>query len=145
MALGDNDGQIDIHVSENVVSSSVLEVLPASERAARDTRFVGHETVRCARLDTLAPQFLASDDRIFLKFDVQGFEDKVLDGAANALARAVGIQIELSVVPLYRGAPTYEPMMQRLTGLGFQLWHILPGFQDEDTVRMLQFDAILMR
>ena len=75
MALSDSDGQIDIHVSENVTSSSALDMLPAHERAAPDSRYVGRETVHCARLDTVAPVLLRESDRLFLKLDVQGFED----------------------------------------------------------------------
>jgi hypothetical protein len=35
--------------------------------------------------------------------------------------------------------------LNRLSALGFQLWHVWPGFQDPATTRLLQFDAVLMR
>lgn len=145
VALGDADGEVEMHVSENVTSSSVLDMLTVHESAAPDSHYVRSEKVRCVRLDSVASQYLTDADRLFLKLDVQGFEDRVLDGAPATLARAAGLQIELSVVPLYRGALTYEPMLARLAAQGFQLWHLWPGFRDELTARMLQFDAVLMR
>ena len=39
---------------------------------------------------------------------------------------------------------TCLPMLNRLTALGFQPWHVWPGFQDVTTTRLLQFDVILM-
>jgi hypothetical protein len=45
--------------------------------------------------------------RVFLKTDTQGYDLKVLAGARRTLDRTIGIQIELSVVAIYEGMPSY--------------------------------------
>ena len=69
----------------------------------------------------------------------------MLDGARNSIARLVGIQLELSIEPLYAGAPEYLDLLRRITDSGFVLMAIEPGFSDERTGRLLQFDAIAFR
>jgi hypothetical protein len=41
----------------------------------------------------------------FLKLDVQGFELEALRGAERSLPPIADVQAELSMVPLYEGAP----------------------------------------
>lgn len=144
-AIGDRDGEIDIHVSANSYSSSALEVLDAHLRAAPDSRYVGSERVPLRRLDTVALPYLRPDAVAFLKIDTQGFEDRVLDGAARILPQIGGIQLELSVVPLYSGQKLLPEMLERLRSLGFALWGIWPVFVEPDTGRLLQVDATFFR
>src|SRR6185295_6306582 len=56
-AIGDTDGQIEIHVAANSASSSILEMLPAHQRAAPDSGYVATETVPIARLDRAAEAY----------------------------------------------------------------------------------------
>src|SRR5208337_3648960 len=84
-------------------------------------------------------------ERIFLKLDVQGFEYKVLQGAEQFLAHVAGIQIELSLVPLYDGEHLFHPMLHDLEERGYDLWSLIPGFVDPETGRLLQLDTIFFR
>ena len=80
-----------------------------------------------------------------MKLDVQGFEHKVLQGAGQVLRRVAGIQLELSLVPLYDGEHLFHPMLHDLEERGYELWSVIPGFVDPDTGRLLQLDAIFFR
>lgn len=144
-AIGSADGEIEINVSANSFSSSVLEVLPAHLDAAPDSAYVSKETVPLSRLDTVAPELLAASDQPFIKIDTQGYEAQVLDGAAGLLKRAVGLHFELSFVPLYEGQPLYEEMMERMRSAGFSVWGVWSGIHDPKSGRMLQFDATFFR
>jgi len=145
MALGDRNGTITLNIAGNSVSSSVLPMLPTHRSAAPESLYVGSETVDLRTLDSVSADLAAAAQRVFLKLDVQGFEHKVLQGAEQFLRRVAGIQIELSLVPLYDGEHLFHPMLHHLEERGYNLWSIVPGFVDPETSRLLQVDAIFFR
>ena len=145
MALGDRNGTITLNLAGNSVSSSVLPMLPSHVRAEAKSRYVGSEVVDLRTLDSVSGEFATDTERIFLKLDVQGFEYKVLQGAEQFLARVAGIQIELSLVPLYDGEHLFHSMIHDLENRGYEIWSLVPGFVDPHTARLLQLDAILFR
>jgi FkbM family methyltransferase len=145
VAIGEQEGEIEIHVSGNSVSSSILEMLDTHAESALDSRYVASERVRISTLDDSVGSALGSGVVPFLKIDTQGYEDKVLNGARETLGKVRGVQVELSFVPLYDGQQLFGPLMERLRALGFDVWRIQPGFCDPASGRMLQVDAILFR
>jgi len=145
MAIGSDDGEIEIHIAGNSYSSSVLPMLDAHRSAAPDSAYVEKERVPLRRLDAVASGYLDPDAVLFLKIDTQGYEDKVLQGAPGLLQRAAGLQIEMSLVPLYEGQLLYVELDARLRALGFDLWSLAPAFVDPRNGRMLQMDATYFR
>lgn len=144
-AIGDRDGEVDVHVSANSYSSSVLDVLDTHLNTAPDSRYVGSERVPLRRLDRLALPYLRADTVVALKIDTQGYEDRVLDGATAILPRIACIELELSLHPLYAGQKLLPEMLERLRDLGFELRGAWPALVEPDTGRLLQVDAILLR
>lgn len=144
-AVGDRDGAIDINVSGNSVSSSVLPMLDAHSSAAVGSAYVAAESTPLVRLDSVAAQYLDSDSRPFIKIDTQGFEWQVLDGALDTLKIAKGVLCELSLVPLYEGQRLWLDVIERLEAEGFVLWALQQGFTDSRTGQSLQMDAIFLR
>jgi FkbM family methyltransferase len=142
MAIGDRDGQTEIHVANNSVSSSLLPMLDSHLVAEPESGFVASETVPIATLDSIASRFLENDNPVFIKIDVQGFERKVLEGAAKLIKRTVGLQLELSLMPLYEGETLFQPMVEYLRTMDFDLWALVPGFVDKQNGRMLQVDGV---
>lgn len=144
-AIGDRDGEIEIHIAGNSVSSSVLPMLEAHASAAEGSAYVGVEKTPIFKLDSIAPNYLAQSRRPFLKIDTQGYEWQVLDGARETLSRMQGVLCELSLVPLYEGQRLWLDMIHRLESEGFTLWSIQQGFTDPSDGRTLQVDAIFFR
>lgn len=144
-ALGDIEGEIMINVSGNSESSSALPMLKTHLKAAPRSAYVGSEKVRLCRIDKIAPKYLKNSRNSFLKIDVQGYEKKVLGGADGILPRIKGLQLEMSLVPLYEGEVLFEDMLKEVEGLGFNLWHISPGFYDYRTGRTLQVNCLFFR
>lgn len=144
-AMGAEDGEINLHVANNSVSSSVLEMLPAHVDLAPGARYVGIERVPSRRLDSLAQAYFRNDSVSFLKVDTQGYEDRVLDGAACTLKQVVGIHLEVSLIHLYDGQRLFLEIAQRLKHEGFDLWAIWQSFVDENSGRLLQADATFFR
>ena len=145
-AVGDSSGEVTIHISgDQGLSSSVLPMLDSHTDAAPNSRPVGAQTVRQERLDSLFPQHgIGSDLRVFLKVDVEGYERAVLDGASELFAKGAvrGLQLELSLIPLYEGGMTYREGLDRGEGLGMKLVGLDPVFADPRSGRLLQVDAV---
>ena len=144
-ALGAESDIRAINIAGNSSSSSLLPMLPEHERYAPGTGTIGKVEIMVHRLDDIADDVIGTAERPFLKIDTQGFEGRVLDGASATLSRIVGLQVELSIVPLYEGAPTWIPMAERISAYGYELMGVEPGFSDPVTGRLLQFDGLFFR
>ncbi|MEV7175485.1 FkbM family methyltransferase [Kitasatospora sp. NPDC093679] len=145
-ALGDRPGTAVINVAGNAgASSSLLPMLDLHTEASPGSAYVRTEEVRVERLDALWPGLVAEGERAFLKLDVQGFERQVLDGAGERVADCAGLQLEMSLVPLYDGGMLHREALDWAQERGFTLMHLLPGFTDGRTGRMYQCDAVLFR
>lgn len=145
LALGDIDETRSIHVSGNSYSSSFQDMLPRHVSAAPKSAYVGEESVTVRRLDGIVDEYCNAQDRILLKIDVQGFEDAVLRGAQQTIARCVGLQMELSVTPLYQGGLMLPEMLAHLAGRGFVLMDLKPACVDPKTGELLQLDGVFYR
>ena len=144
-AIGEYDGETEIHVAGNSVSSSVLPMMDSHVSAAAASQYVTTEKVPMVRLDSVAPMYLENARRPFLKIDAQGYEWQVLDGAREVLPRLQGVLCELSLVPLYEGGRLWLDVVRRPEAEGFALWSIQKGFTDPRDGRMLQMDGAFFR
>ncbi len=144
-ALGSAKGSIEINVSGNSVSSSVLPMNEAHLSVAPKSRYVATQTVALERLDDLLPSIFSGPGPVFLKLDAQGYEEEVLKGATGILSRVVAIQMEISLIPLYEGAPSLVHLLSAMRDLGFELFQVVPGFRDVTTGQLLQLDGIFVR
>jgi FkbM family methyltransferase len=144
-AIGDYDGEVEINVAGNSVSSSVLSMHTSHAEAALGSAYVSSEKVPIKRLDGIASQYLNHNSKLFIKIDTQGFEWQVLDGAAETLRRAQGLICELSLIPLYEGQKLWRDVIDRLDQEGFMLWALQKGFTDPRTGQSLQMDGIFLR
>ncbi len=145
MALGSGDGEIDIHVSGNSVSSSALPMLDSHLASAPGSAYVAVERVPLRRLDSVALSYFDAEPRVLLKIDTQGFEDRVLEGASGLIDKVDAVQLELSLTLLYSGQKLFVDMIQSMALLGFDLWAAWPVFVDPETGRCLQMDATFVR
>jgi FkbM family methyltransferase len=145
MALGATEGRVEIHVASNSVSSSILPMHETHRAAAADSSYVGIESADLRRLDCVARETIEQAHRPFLKIDTQGYEREVLEGATDVLDRLWGIQLEISLTPLYEGSPTLVEILSFMEHRGFVPQALLPGFSDLTSGRMLQVDALFFR
>jgi FkbM family methyltransferase len=144
-AIGAEQGTVTLNVAHNLLSSSLLPMLASHVNAAPESSYSGTESVPLMPLDVLARQYLREDSTVFLKIDTQGYENQVLEGARATLRRAVGVQLELSLVPLYADQQLMPEMIAKMTDSRFDLWGIWPAFADAATGRVLQVDAVFFR
>jgi len=145
LALGAHEGEIELNVAGNSYSSSVLPMLERHVALEPGSAYVSSERVRLRRLDDVMSRLQAHAGNTFLKLDVQGFEGQVLDGAPETLRQVVGVETELSLVPLYQGQALFAELIGRLGEAGFALVSIDPGFADRTSGQILQVDGIFVR
>ena len=145
-ALGATAGSSTINVAaNNGASSSMLPMLESLVKVAPNTQYLRQETVTVATVDQIAADHVKPDARIFLKLDVQGFEREVIQGAKDTLPSVVGVQIEISFVPLYRGGMLYTEVFDWVASQGLSLMAIEPMFTDPSTGQLLQADGVFVR
>ena len=145
MALGSSEGAIEIHVADNSFSSSILPMRDSHRAAAPGSAYVGTQMVDLRRLDRAAASEVDRARRPFVKLDTQGYEREILKGATGIMDRVRGVQVEMSLTPLYEGAPSFEELLALLEGMHFKPWALLPAFTDQTSGRMLQVDGLFFR
>jgi FkbM family methyltransferase len=143
--LGEREGEALMHVSENSISSSILPILGGHVAISPEAGYVGVEKVPMHTLDAVAPRYLADSRAPFLKIDVQGYEEPVLRGASETLRRVRGLQVELSLCPVYEGQTLFLPLLEWIMGQGFAPYRFTPSFTDPRTGRWLQADGLFFR
>ena len=144
-AIGEENGEIEIQIAGNSQSSSVLDMLDTHVRAAPDSKYIGKEKVALRTLDSIAPDYMDSNSIAFIKIDTQGYETQVMNGAKKLMSQIVGLQVEISLVPLYKGQCLFDEMLKKLKNDGFELWSISTVFSDPNTAQLLQVDATFFR
>lgn len=118
-ALGEIEGEAELHVSGRADSSSLLPIGELQARLFPATREIGTRRVRVVPLDSL-PEVWSAANRALLKIDVQGFELSVLRGARRALRHCAYVYAECSHVPLYTGQALHAEVEAFLNAEGFQ-------------------------
>lgn len=144
-ALGDENTDQIINISANTQSSSLLDMLPAHLDAAPDSRYTDDETISVKTLDSIFGDIYQPGDSIYMKIDTQGYESKVIRGAAGSLDRIGTIQLEMALTPLYRDEELFIDMYQSMVGHGYELVSIETGYVNERTGQLLQLDGIFHR
>lgn len=145
MAIGASEGERELNISGNIVSSSLLDMNNYHLEAAPNSEYIDHVTVRVSTLEEQYTHYCSKNSRVFLKLDVQGYEGRILSDMDSYRNRIDGIQVELSTAELYRGQETYLSLLRRLEKSGYHLHLLEPGLRSDETCRLLQFDAVLFR
>ncbi|HEY5536747.1 MAG TPA: FkbM family methyltransferase [Ignavibacteria bacterium] len=144
-ALGDKNEDSEINITENSVSSSLMEILPGHTDSEPASKIIGKENIKVYTLDSIADKFIVDNNITFLKIDTQGFEEKVLKGAETTLKRVKGVQLELSLVKLFEGQKLYLELIEMMKSFGFDLYSVEPAFTDKRTGRLLQVNGLFFR
>ena len=145
IALGNNDGSSIINVSQNLVSSSIAEMSSLHVDSAPDSVYVRKEEIKIHKLDTIFFDLADKQDKIILKIDTQGFEKNVIDGAEKSLPLISGLQLEMSLVPLYNNELLFPELLRYLNDRGYSLYSLENGFSNPESGQLLQVDGIFFR
>lgn len=146
-ALGDTDGNAEINISKNLVSSSFLRAKSWSIEIEEGIAEVERELVPLNRLETIWSELPLNTQNtsIMLKIDVQGFELRVLGGLGERLSEIKLVLLEASLVPVYDEEPKFEDVIRKLRETGLHPVWIGPGWGNNVTKQIFQCDIIFAR
>ncbi len=144
-ALGDSEEKRHIHISENLVSSSFLDMLPLHVKAAPSSIYKGKQKICIKTLDSIFYHIFQEQNRIFMKIDTQGFDSRVIQGATKSLPCIELVQIEMFLTPLYKGEIMIDEMIGLMEENYFRMIALEPGFMDPVSGHTLQVDGIFQR
>jgi FkbM family methyltransferase len=142
-ASGCKDFQITLSGDQTTLSSFLPLKWQALKWQAEGARTV---PVDVRRLDEVLPELIKGIEspRIFLKMDTQGFDNQVFEGASACLDRIMGIQSEISVIPIYEGMPHYTQSLERYERFGFELTNLFVVSRAPDG-RVVEYDCVMAR
>jgi FkbM family methyltransferase len=144
-AIGSKADQIEMNVSKNSVSSSLLPMHTLHSDVSPNSIYIAKDTAKMITLDSIFNEYITDNDKVFLKVDTQGYEKEVLDGVKNSIKYIKIIELEMSTVPLYESQELYQYFFKFLNDNGFNLWSIKPEFIDPKNSQTLQFNATFVK
>jgi len=143
-ALGEREGEAVFYRSAWSPSSSLRPMGRLHKEYFPYTAQQSQEIVPVRRLDDYAAA-LKIQGNVLVKLDVQGCEDKVIEGGKCLLQRSKVLIVEMSMVSLYEGQPLFRDIFTMLDRLRFTYQGALSQFASPVDGSILQTDAIFMR
>jgi len=145
-ALGDEDAEAEINAVPGTMSS-MLTSSDFGKQWSSVLRDMHPETIRIRRLDGLLDQALAGleSPRVYLKLDTQGYDLQAFAGAGERITEVVGMQSEVACVPIYDGMPRLPEQIEVYEAAGFELTGMFPVTIDRTSLRVIEFDAVMIR
>lgn len=144
VALGARPALQSLNVTVSTSVSSFLTPTAAYQERYGGGVVARTEEVEVKRLDDIFDEVTKPSERVFLKIDTQGYDLDVIEGAAGCIDRLVGIQTELSVLPIYEGMAGYLTALSVIRDLGFTPTGMFTVERDND-LRIEEFDAVFVR
>jgi FkbM family methyltransferase len=144
-ALSDSNKKLRLNVSQATEFSSALPVLAGTVSRDANAKVTRVEEVEARPFDDIWSEMKLDGQSVLLKIDTQGSEEQILKGARQSLPKLSAVQLELSADPIYEGQPLMESMIGLLRQEGFVPYLLWPGFHDEKTGRVLEYDGLFVR
>ncbi|UMG94063.1 FkbM family methyltransferase [Nocardioides sp. TF02-7] len=147
-ALGDADETLAIH--EGARQGRLSSLLPATDFGRSWSEGIDADRtveVPVRRLDGLWDEVVAgvAEPRVYLKLDTQGYDVRAFAGAGDRVRDVLAMQSEVSMLPLYEGMPHHTEQLATYEAAGFELAGMYPVIVDRPTLRVVEFDALLVR
>lgn len=144
--LGDRDERIEINVNNFSPSSSILDLeqVHISNVLHTDISTINRkESIKIKRLDDVFKSIDLSKN-VLIKLDVQGYEDKVINGGQLTFSKCKVAIIEVSYVPLYKDEKTFKHIYEQMHLLGFEYMGNVNEFKSSEDGSPLYCDAIFV-
>lgn len=145
LALGEANKDIEINVSEASDMSSILETSDELLEALPKTTVIDQAIIPMKTLDTLYDELNLDNKNIFIKMDTQGYEMNILQHGQNALKKAIGLRLEMSLFEIYKGEALMSDIMMFLKEKGFSPYMIWEVYFSRKLNRQLQAEGVFYK
>jgi FkbM family methyltransferase len=133
-ALGAEEGAMNMFQHDLHTSSSSL--LPTTEDCIEhfpQTKIQSERTVAVRRLDDVfEEQRTRGLGKTLVKLDVQGYEAEVIKGGQLTIAAAEAVIVEVCLVKLYVGGPSFDEISALLGQTGHMFSGVIEQVADDD-------------
>lgn len=140
-AVGDTAGMATFHVNHDSQVSSLLALGADRIESFPGSKVIEEITVPLSTLDALFGTMILPEP-ILLKVDVQGFEDRVIAGAATFLKRVRWVLMEVSFSRLYEGERDFETIVEMMKRNGFRFVRPMNFHTSSKTGEIIEMDAL---
>lgn len=144
VALGAEEGQQTFYANNYGPASSLRRITHTAIAHFPRTAQTTATTVNITTLDALF-QDDALPPGILVKMDVQGYEDKVIQGGQHTLKQCDILILEINFEHIYEDQPTFAEIHDALTALGFAYRGNLDQSIDPASGAILFADGIFTR
>jgi FkbM family methyltransferase len=146
-ALGDEETTAEINATPGASLSSLLPASDFGKEWSHKLETSVKEEIRVRRLDAVLDEVLEGikNPRVYLKLDTQGYDVMAFRGAGDRIADVLAMQSEVSCLPIYEGMPQLEEQLREYRAAGFDIAGLFPVSMHRPTLRVLEFDAVLVR
>ncbi len=146
IGLGQSEAEGTINVARSSVYSSFLKPLSVLEDfAGAGIETTASEQLTLHTLDSEYHNYAHGNDNVFLKIDTQGFEKQVILGGPVSLNAIKGVQVELSLSPIYDGEASLAEIVGLLEARGFRMVSMDPVTFDRRKGVLLQVDCVFLK
>ncbi len=148
LALGSSSQPAIINTHAASEFSSLLTANKyAHERFRWRARTTGTQEVAMQTLENMWPEvaYNMENPRALLKLDTQGYDLEVLAGSGSMLDHVRAVQVEVSLKPIYDGAPHYLQVLDEFERLGFEVTGLYPVSRDKQSLAIIEYDCVMTR
>lgn len=144
LGLSDQTGEVEINVSNNAESSSILQMEDLHIESYPESHFVKKETISLAKLDDVLAAAVIKKN-ILIKMDVQGYEKNVIKGGEKTLADASALLVESVFEPFYKDQWLFDDLYAYFNDKGFKFMGFTDQFNSPKTGIPLYADSIFIK
>lgn len=143
LAMGESEGEVAMEQNEFTPSSSIM---PCTDLHRTAFPFASKTSERRIKMTTLDRWRVGRElqHAFLVKMDVQGYEDRVLQGGMSTIAEAAVLIIEVSFAQLYEGQLLFDELYEIIRPLGFRCAGMIGNISGEESGTILQSDAIFV-
>lgn len=150
-ALGDEEATTEINVARGSSRPALVSsLLPSSDFGkswSEKLRDMDRETITVRRLDSVFDDAVRGieNPRVFLKMDTQGYDLRAFHGAGDVIDQVLGLQSEVSCVPIYEGMPHLTEQLAVYEAAGFAPAGMFQVSRHRSSMRIIEFDLMMVR
>lgn len=144
LGLGCRDGELKLHRSSWHPASSFRKMGDLHKQNYPHSSESNDILVGIRRLEDIMKEEELNND-IFIKMDVQGFEDEVIKGGLSIFNKTKVIVVESSFQKLYENEPMFDGIYALLKPLGFEFRGSLKQSISSKDGSFLQGDCIFIK